>query len=305
MAKKLAPVLILITGTLWGIIGIFVRRLNAAGLGSQETTLMRISTAALIIGIYLLLFRRDLLRVRLRDLWCFFGTGIVSLLLFSWCYVQNMNLVSLSVAAILLYTAPAFVMLLSALLFRERITARKLVSLVLAFGGCVFVSGIGSDAQISAQGLLLGLGSGFFYSLYTIFSRFAINRGYHSFTITFYTFVFCTVGNALLSDWGQIAAAVSADHSLLAWFPAMGIVTAVLPNLCYAAGLVHVESGKASIICSVEPVVGTLVGVFFFHEMLPWSGVVGVVMVLAAIALLSGVPAKKSKQSVNIPEKEL
>ena len=62
-----------------------------------------------LVGLYLLIFARDKLRVRLRDLWCFAGTGIVSLLLFSWCYFSGMQEASLSVMAVLLYTSPAFI----------------------------------------------------------------------------------------------------------------------------------------------------------------------------------------------------
>ena len=126
---------VLAAGTLWGLMGLFVRRLNAAGLGSMEVAELRILTGLALVGLYLLIARRDLLRVRLRDLWCFFGTGVISLLLFSNCYFTAMRYASLSAAAVLLYTAPAFVMVLSLLLFRERLTARKGAALGLAFLG--------------------------------------------------------------------------------------------------------------------------------------------------------------------------
>ena len=125
---------VLAAGTLWGLMGLFVRRLNAAGLGSMEVAELRILTGLVLVGLYLLIARRDLLRVRLRDLWCFFGTGVISLLLFSNCYFTAMRYASLSAAAVLLYTAPAFVMVLSLLLFRERLTARKGAALGLVLG---------------------------------------------------------------------------------------------------------------------------------------------------------------------------
>ena len=79
-------------------------------------------------------------RIRLRDFWCFFGTGICSLLFFTYCYFQAITIMDLSTAAVLLYTAPSIVMVLSLLLFHERITAQKLVALVLAFAGWCLVS---------------------------------------------------------------------------------------------------------------------------------------------------------------------
>ena len=291
--KKMAPLSVLAAGSLWGLMGIFVRHFNAAGLGSLEVTQIRIVTGFLVVGIYLLLFHREALRIRLRDLWCFLGTGILSLLLFSCCYFSAMNYTSLAVAAVLLYTAPVFVMLMSLLLFREKLTARKVLALVLAFGGCVLVSGLGSNAAVSLPGLLLGLGSGFFYALYSIFGRYAINRGYHAWTLTFYTFLFCALGAAPLADWGTIAGAVATDGGLWFWIVGMGVVTAFLPYVLYSLGLEGMESSRASILASVEPVVGTLVSVLVFREAITVSGVLGIVLVLLAIAVLSA-PKKRA-----------
>lgn len=110
---------------------------------------------------------------------------------------------SLSVMAVLLYTSPAFIVLLSVLLFRETLTRQKLLALVLTFAGCCLVSGLGSGSAVSMKGLLLGLGSGFFYALYSIFSHYAIERGYGSWTITFYTFLFCLLASAPLAPLGS------------------------------------------------------------------------------------------------------
>lgn len=63
-------------------------------------------------------------------------------------------------AAILLYTAPAIVMVLSYFLFGEKMTKRKLLSLVMTFAGCMLVTGILTETgSVSAGGLLTGLGA--------------------------------------------------------------------------------------------------------------------------------------------------
>ena len=80
------------------------------------------------------------LRVNPKDLWCFFGTGIVSMVFFNYCYFRLISISSLSVAAVMLYTAPVFVMLLSAVLFRERITRRQGVAMALALVALVMLN---------------------------------------------------------------------------------------------------------------------------------------------------------------------
>ena len=187
---------VLLAGIFWGSMGLFVRQLNAAGLYAIDVMQLRVLLSAIFVGLYLLLFDRQKLRLRPRDIWCFAGSGICSLMLFSWCYFTGMQAASLAVMAVLLYTAPVFVMLMSIVFFREKLTGAKLTALVLCLAGCVLVSGVGSSERLGLRGLLLGLGAGFGYALYSIFGRCAIDRGYSSWTITFYTFVFCSLGCA-------------------------------------------------------------------------------------------------------------
>ena len=285
--KNKALFAVLAAGTFWGTMGFFARSLYAAGFGPLEVAQTRITTGLILVGVYILLFNRSQFQVKIKDIWCFLGTGIVSLLLFSTCYFSALNYTSLAVAAILLYTAPFFVMLLSLLLFKEKMNGKKVFALILAFTGCVLVSGVGGEESFSWIGILLGLSSGFFYALYSIFGRYAINRGYGAWTMTFYTFLFCSIGCAFLCDWQVIGASVRADNSVLLWVLGLGFVTAFLPYMLYSMGLENMESSKASILASVEPVVSALFGVFVFHEALTLWGILGILMVLGAIVVLN------------------
>ena len=114
---------VLLAGIFWGSMGLFVRQLNAAGLYAIDVMQLRVLASAIFVGLYLLLFDRQKLRLRPRDIWCFAGSGICSLMLFSWCYFTGMQAASLAVMAVLLYTAPVFVMLMSIVFFREKLTA--------------------------------------------------------------------------------------------------------------------------------------------------------------------------------------
>ena len=285
--KNRALAAVLAAGTFWGTMGFFARSLYAAGFGPLEVAQTRITTGLVFVGLYILLFNRSQFKVKLKDIWCFLGTGIVSLLLFSTCYFSALNYTSLAVAAILLYTAPFFVMILSLFLFKEKLNGKKILALLLAFTGCVLVSGVGGDTAFSWKGILLGLGSGFFYALYSIFGRYAINRGYGAWTMTFYTFLFCSIGCAFLSDWQVIGSTLTNDSSNILWVLGLGFVTAFLPYVLYSTGLEHMESSKASILASVEPVVSALFGVFVFHEPISALGILGIALVLGAIVVLN------------------
>ena len=111
--KKLASGMVILAGIFWGSMGIFVRKFEECGLGSLDIVAIRAITTMCILFLFLLFYNRSLLRIKLRDLWCFLGTGLLSIVFFNYCYFRAITMTSLSVAAVLLYTAPAFVMVLS------------------------------------------------------------------------------------------------------------------------------------------------------------------------------------------------
>ncbi|MCQ2586261.1 MAG: DMT family transporter [Treponema sp.] len=276
---------ILLAGILWGTTGVFRRLLDSIGLNTISVVFIRSLIALICFTVTLLIRDRNAFKIKLKDLWCFIGTGLVSFLLFTLCYFKAMTLMSLSTAAILLYSAPCFVILISIPCFHEKINAAKIIALVLAFAGCCLVSGIGSgENHLSALGILCGLGSGICYALYSIFSRFALNRGYSSLTINFYTSLLATLGALCLGGWQSLPECFSSSSAVLISV-STGIVTCFLPYMLYTYGLTGVENGKASIIASIEPVVATLMGILIFGESLSLMSLCGIVLVLSAIVI--------------------
>ncbi|MGN0271076.1 MAG: DMT family transporter [Candidatus Weimeria sp.] len=292
--KKLAGLMILTAGILWGILGIFVRELNADDLASMDIVLIRAVTTTIILLPILFIRKKGEWKIRLRDIWCFIGTGIGSIVFFNFCYFKAVVMTSLSVAAVLLYTAPAFVIIISAFIFRERVTVKKVIALILTFLGLMLVTGIlGSGSRLSAGGILFGLGAGLGYALYSIFSRFAIQRGYPPLTITFYTFLIAAISSAVMTNPVRIIGSFTARPFLLIPALLLGALCTVCPFALYTTGLQYTENGVASIIASIEPVASTVVGALIYGEFLSAWNAAGVVMVLSGV-IISSLRPKKS-----------
>ncbi len=295
--KKLAVPYILLAGILWGCIGIFVRRLNVLGISSMQIVALRALAAAVGMLIFLLVYDRKLLKIRWKDLWCFLGTGLCSILFFNFCYFKAVTLTTMSVASVLLYTAPAFVMVLSFFLFKEKITVRKICALVMTVAGCALVTGllgIGTNGlsvgispeSITLSGLLYGLGAGIGYALYSIFSRFAMEKGYHTFTIIFYTFLITFVGCLFFTDIRPVGKLLVSSPENLFFCILFGLLATVIPYITYTIGLTYVENGVASILASIEPVTATLLGVILYHESMNFGNLAGLIIVLGALAMI-------------------
>jgi drug/metabolite transporter (DMT)-like permease len=118
--------------------------------------------ASITLILFALIKDVKLIKIKPHDSLYFVGTGILSFTFFNWCYFIAINKTSLSVAAILLYTAPTIVMILSAILFKERMTKKKIISLLLTFAGCIFVTAFvdKTGQKLTLSGILAGLGSG-------------------------------------------------------------------------------------------------------------------------------------------------
>lgn len=277
---------IMAAGSMWGCIGLFNRGLSAMHLSAPSIVLLRNLGACLLLAALFLCMDRRIFRIRLRHLPYFLGTGIVSILFFTLCYFRSQQVSSLAVAAILLYTAPTFVVLFSALLFKDRITKKKLAALLLAFLGCSFVTGIWTGSLfLSREGLLVGLGSGLFYGMYSLFGRFAL-KYYGPFTVTFYTFLLAGIGSCFLTKPAELAVVFHSGKAMLLVLGLM-IFATVLPYLLYTKGLNELQdSGKASILASVEPVVAAIVGIVAFGEPMGVGVILGLLCILLAVYIL-------------------
>ena len=282
-------------GILWGITCILVHNLEKFNFDSFQLTFVKMFFAAVIFCGIVLVRDPRLFKIRLKDIWMFIGTGILSISLFNICYFYTIVNAGAGVAAILLYTSPAFVMILSGIFFKEKFTLQKLFALLCTFFGCVCVSGfLGNAVPVPALILVTGIGSGFAYALYSIFGSVALKK-YNSVTVTLYTFLFSFAGAIPLGKVPETVSTLIREPECVLWSVILGFVCTVLPYFLYTWGLARMESGIASVLVAVEPVVGSLIGIFLYHEDHGPTKILGIVLILSAIVLLSLQGKKRGK----------
>ena len=285
---KTGTVLVILAACFWGSMGIFVRKLDTYGFNSIQIVSIRVTLAALIFCGILFVKDRTGFRISVRDIPLFIGLGFGSILFFTVCYFSAIKIMPLSAAAILLYTSPIWIMLMSALFFHEKMNSRMILALILAFGGCVMVSGISGEG-IPLNGLLLGLGSGIGYGLYSILGTIALRR-YSPYTVTAYTFLLAAVGSWLIcgpKDMVSKFAAADDLTGLMLLCLLTALVTAVVPFLAYTLGLQTLEASKAGILATLEPLVATIIGIVYFSEPLTILSGIGILLILGAVVILN------------------
>ena len=280
-------ILVLIAGVSWGLIGVFTKAIDALGFTEMQMLFVKGVLATAVL--FLITFLKDRSQLKLKnwkDIRYFIGTGIISFTFFSWAYMKAVNLTSLGVAAVLLYTAPTFVMLFSILLFGEKMTKTKGIVLLMTFVGCIFVTGLlEGGVAFTWQGIAIGLASGVGYALYSIFGTYAIRAGYGSLSISLYTFLMATI---VMSFLVEPAAVVFQINKMGQWPLAISfaLLTTVLPYLTYTKGLSGLPASKASVTATIEPVVAAILGIVVFHESVTMLKVTGIVLVLSSVVVM-------------------
>ena len=294
--------LVLLAAIMWGFAGVFVRTAKKMQIGEMELVFLRAVVSALILFILIIIKNKQLIKIKFRDLWLFISAGLFSIVLFNFSYYKTMALTSLSVAAVLLYTAPFFVVIISAVLFKEKLTIYKTVACIVAFFGCCFVSQIFDvEKRISGIALFFGLLTGLGYALYTIFGELLIKRKYHSLTITFYMFLSAAICCLPFINIKDMFNVINYQPKAIYVIVLMALFNTVIPYICYTTGLLGVEPSVAPIIATLELVVASVVGMVFFKEMLKFSSYLGIVLVIGSVMILNLKPLTlKANAKINL-----
>lgn len=281
----------ILSGIFFGSGGIFIRRLIELGIDSYSVVFLRVFLALPILIFWLFVADKKLFYIKLKDIWVFFGAGVLGTLGLNLSYNYSITELSLSLSAVLLSLAPIFVVIFSFFLFKEKITGTKVFCMLLAILGCALASGVFESASTmhwSFKGIVVGLFAAIFYSLYSIFFKIAMEKKYDALTITLYSTVAITIVLFPMNDWRFVGEIISSSPLEMSIFMlAHSLCTCIFPYALYTISLKYMDTGKASILCSCEPIAATVFGLIFYNEIPTILSLVGLVITLIALAILS------------------
>lgn len=280
---KKALFLVLLGAFFWGTLPVFSRVAYASGSDPLTAAAWRCYLAA-IVFVAIFLVRGTFKTIKLREVPFYIVYGVLGVGGTFVFYMLALEQLSTAMAAMLLYTAPAFVILLSRLFYKEPITRTKVVALLCTFGGCfLVVRGYDISALTASFGsILIGLASGFSYSMLTVMGRVALKK-HDSQTNAGLMVLFGTLVFLIIRPPWRLAAPTP-----ILWGSYIGLALfgSVFSYLAYLGGLAKgLDGGIASIAATFEPVVATLFGVFVFGDVLEIWQVLGILVVLCGVAL--------------------
>jgi len=283
----LGYLLVTLAALLWATLGVFYTvAVHSFGLHPLTVVAYRALLGGLALGVVLLPQRSSAFSLRRDHLGLFLAYVVFGIALFYAAYVYAVALIGVAVAAVLLYTAPAWVALIASLFLHEPLTRRVVLSLVLTWIGVVLVARAYDPAQVrlNAWGLAAGVLSGFTYGLYSIFQKIAV-RYYRPWTVQWYGLFF---GGWLLVFVQPREAVLTPLHrpEVYLWLLAMALGPTLGGGLAYTIGVQWVPVSVASIVATLEPVAAAFFGYVFLHEHLHPVQWLGGAFILLAVWLL-------------------
>ncbi|MGO8693474.1 MAG: DMT family transporter [Rectinemataceae bacterium] len=273
--------LVAVSAASFGIMPILARYAYADRIGVTTLLFFRFAAGALFMLVFVRVRRRPLPRGKaLAGIALMGAVGYVGQ---SLCYFTALKFASAGLVALLLYVYPALVTILSAVLFRERITPPKVLALALALSGTTLILGFGGKGDV--RGVILGLGAALIYSVYIVAGSRIIKEGQ---SVQASAIIMSTA--ALVFGILSASGGLEPPHSAagFASVAAIALVCTVVALSTFFAGMERVGPTKASMISTLEPVVTVTAAAIFLGEPLALLNLVGGGLILGSLFVLAG-----------------
>ena len=283
---KRAALFVALSAASFGFLGVPVRFLHDNGFAPLDITAVRLFVTTIALVIVALVVDRGLFKVRKRDLLFFILFGFFKLMSDVTLFRAQVT-IDLSLSTLLQMTAPYYVLVISLFLFRERITLMKILAMLVAFTGCIFVTGVitGGMHSLDFVGVASALISGLFFGLYTIGCKLGSDKGYKPVTTMMYTFLFASLMTIPFANDVKVVESFVDVHLILGVL-SLGILMTLIPFFVSTWGVQKLEASKVSLISVMEVITACIVGYFLFDEEMTVLNIIGMSLVVASIVIM-------------------
>ena len=290
--KSIVYTLPLIAGACWGCCGVFVRALDDAGFDNITIIFSRVFIVVILLGLTNLVRDRSLFYLELRHIPLVVLIGMSGQFFFNICYNIAVLKLSLSLATILLCTAPVYVIVFGAVLFKEKITPLRVICMAAVLAGCVLLSGVVESGGIkwSLLGLAMGVGTAICNAVATIATNEASYvRKLHPLTVQFYAALFALIPMLPFTDYSAVGGFISQNPlTQIPFLIAYALIASLTPNLLFNISFKFIDSGIVSILASgAEPTSALIFGMLMYSEIPSVPGIIGTILVIGAIIVLT------------------
>ncbi len=277
--------LVFLAAFFWSTLGPLGKILYKFKLSTYTILFYRVFFAFICFGIYNVL-RKTCLKISFKSFIFLFIYSFTSVFLFYFFYFYTIKVFSISLAVLLLYTAPIYSLIFGKIFFKENLTFSKIVAIIFGILGIFLVvldnlslSHFSKTGFSIYKGLITGLLAGLTYAIYGIFGKYVVKKE----PVEKVLFYILGIGSCLFLPFAKLNVPISSFLYLIF----LGVFPTFLAYILFTEALKEVEISRASIVAIAEPVFALIWAFIFFKEKLTFLQFTGAFFVLFSTFLAS------------------
>lgn len=289
-SKKKGIGLVVIATTFWGMMGITSRKLSLSGLSTFDVSFLRCLIAGLLFTLWILRKDKNLLKLDIKGIIICSLYGIVAFASSFISYNISVERIPISIATVLMFTNPIWVTVFGFILFKEKITKKKVFVIILCILGCLCIADIFTAKNIDLDiiGVMAGLANGVTFALQIIIPRFFDGK-YEKDTMLVYGFISGALFLLFFTDLSNITRSIhnnTQPMSVVMNILSIAILSTFIANTFYVKATEYIDTSLTSILVSLDPVLGSFFAFIVFGETLNLIQILGAIIVILAAVIL-------------------
>ncbi len=275
--KNIAILKIALAMFIFGTIGIFVRHVS---LPSGFIAFFRgILGTVFLLAVMLLSRKKISFSAIKKNLWLLILSG--AFIGINWILLfEAYRYTTVATATLFYYLSPIFVIMASPVVLKEKLTPKKMICIICALIGIVFVSGVAENGIVGGRGMLLGCGAAVFYATVVLLNKKMHDISAYDMTIVQLFFAAVTIlPYTLLTE--DIRAESFTPKAIIV-LVILGIVHTGLAYALYFASVKMLPAQTAAIFSYIDPVVSIILSAVLLSEPLTWFGIIGAILILGS-----------------------
>ena len=273
----------------WG--GTFIAGRSLAGVAPMFSACLRFVLASAALSLFLLLSGKGFRRVNVRQAIVVTLLGFCGIFSYSFFFFSGLQYISASRAALIVALNPAVMTLIAYLFYRERVTALKVLGIVLCFCGVALVVG-GGEAQ-GAAGARGWLGEALIggcvlsWSAYSVFCKTVVRQlgPLHTVTYSIYAGTVMLVGYAAATGVLRMDAVWRFSMAEITSLFYLGVIGSAVAYIWYYEGIKQIGVARASVFIALNPLSAVLFGAAMLGEQLTLATLLGAVLIIGGIVV--------------------
>jgi len=295
MDKTKGTLLVILSALCFAFMPIFGKMAYAYGANSFTVLSYRFICASILLFIYLRV-KKISMKISLTQVGYILCLSLVGYVMCSLTYFMSFNYINVGLSAMLLFTHPALVVVLSYFIYKEEMYIEKIISVVLTLIGIYLLGDIGGG-NINLKGVGLGVIASIAYSIYILGVNGKPLKELNSFVVTFYI---CSFSAIFITIWGGLTNKMIwvQNYKSMTFIVLLALISTVVAMLSYVQGIKLIGPSKAAIFSTVEPVLAFIMGVILFKEGITLRLIIGCCLIVSSMLLIVKQEKKQKKKMI-------